>query len=132
MTEHKFTGEEIIKALERCGSSYQGDVAERCIECPLDKCGEANCFDTLLHDLSLDLIKRQKAEIEEKSKRLREVLPIVAELKAVAVKEFAEGLKTYYRHIDKTAGALIEYTIDAKVKEFLGGVIGAADSQDNA
>lgn len=59
MTEHKFTDEEVIRALER-------------------------------------------------------------KFKAEAVKEFAERLKTYYRNIDKTAGALINYTIDQKLKEFLG------------
>ena len=42
------------------------------------------------------------------------------------ITEFAEKLKKYYRHIDKTAGALIEYTIDQKVKEYLEG--GADDA----
>jgi hypothetical protein len=41
---------------------------------------------------ALDLINRQKAEIEEKSNKLREVLPIVAELKAEAITEFEERL----------------------------------------
>lgn len=45
---------------------------------------------------------------------------VIDKAKAEAVKEFAEYLKKYYRHIDKTAGALIEYTIDKKVKAFLG------------
>lgn len=44
----------------------------------------------------------------------------VEKAKAEAVKEFAEGLKTYYRNLDKSAGALIEYTIDQKLKEHLG------------
>ena len=46
--------------------------------------------------------------------------------KSEVITEFAEKLKKYYRHIDKTAGALIEYTIDQKVKEFLEG--GADDA----
>ena len=50
----------------------------------------------------------------------------IKEARAEAIKEFAEQLKKYYRHIDKTAGALIEYTIDQKVKEFLEG--GADDA----
>lgn len=45
---------------------------------------------------------------------------VIDKAKAEAVKEFAEYLKKYYCHIDKTAGALIEYTIDKKVKAFLG------------
>lgn len=64
MTEHKFTDEEIIRALEHCGSCYKGDVSERCMGCPLDDADDISCFDTLLHDLALDIIKRQKAEIE--------------------------------------------------------------------
>jgi hypothetical protein len=42
-------------------------------------------------------------------------------IKAEVVKEFAERLKTYYRNLDKTAGALIEYHIDEIVKEMLEG-----------
>lgn len=45
---------------------------------------------------------------------------VIDKAKAEAVKEFAERLKTYYRNLDKTAGALINYTIDQKLKEFLG------------
>ena len=36
----------------------------------------------------LDLVNRQKAEIEEKTERLRNILPIVAELKSEAIKEY--------------------------------------------
>lgn len=43
-------------------------------------------------DYIYELYFKQKAEIEDKSEKLRKVLPIVAELKAEAIKEFAEGL----------------------------------------
>ncbi len=35
-----------------------------------------------------------RKEVKEKSKKLREILPIVAELKAEAIKEFTERVKT--------------------------------------
>jgi hypothetical protein len=79
----------------------------------------------------LDLINRQKEEIENLTKDRYiitpdgrcELLPRtdINKIRAEAIKEFAEMLKKYYRHIDKTAGALIEYTINQKVKEFLEG-----------
>lgn len=40
--------------------------------------------------------------------------------RAEGAKEIANSIKTYYDHIDKTVGALINYTIDQKLKEFLG------------
>jgi hypothetical protein len=80
---------------------------------------------------ALDLINRQKAEIEDLQSRLaiavNDALNHTVErirestIRFVAVNEFAEYLEKYYRHIDKTAGALIEYTINQKVKEFLEG-----------
>lgn len=82
MTEHKFTDEEVIKALGR----------------------EVERLTNILNSYALQYgtVKDQHEVIDK------------------AIKEFAERLKTYYRNIDKTAGALIEYTIDQKLKEFLG------------
>lgn len=57
MTEHKFTDEEIIKALECCcKDNYEGD----CPKCPLQLNGNCN---VILAEHALDLINRQKAEI---------------------------------------------------------------------
>lgn len=42
-------------------------------------------------------------------------------VKAEAIKEFAERLKTYYRNLDRTAGGLVEYHIDVIAKEMLEG-----------
>jgi predicted transcriptional regulator len=108
MTEHKFTDEEIIMDLQNASEWFK------------EHGKNTNTAIIGICERAVDLINRQKAEIEDKSKRLRNVLPIVAELKAEAVKEFAEMLKKYYRHINKTAGALIEYTIDQKLKEYSG------------
>jgi hypothetical protein len=173
MTEHKFTDEEIIKALKSCKESA-------CLVCPYNVV-YAVCRDVMCGD-ALDLINRlksknadlqdgakceketnehlsneylvlmkecdsQKAEIErlrekqtedEKllNDRVIESVNAVSKahlkyenaleeqiktVKAEAVKEFAKYLKKYYRHIDKTVGALIEYHIDEIVKEMLEG-----------
>lgn len=143
MTEHKFTDEEIIRALNLCRTTKIVTVKSY-------KCEKNNEITTKEEEFFigdvLDLINRQNEKItiqqkiiDNRAKEIfrhdsfiRDLHKQIETVKAEAVKEFAEGLKTYYRHIDKTAGALIEYTIDTKVKEFLGGVIGAADSQDNA
>lgn len=114
MTEHKFTDEEIINSLNICANN--GD----CRECAINPHkGNYGYCTSLAINAALNLINRQREEIEV-------IKETTAEIRYEAIKEFAERLKKYYRHIDKTAGALIEYTIDQKVKEFLEG--GADDA----
>ena len=115
MTEHKFTDEEIIKALEWCSQ------LRLCVDCPLRAKGyfshSGNACRNALMKNALDLINHQREEIEV-------IKETTAEIRYEAVKEFAESIKTYYDHIDKTVGALINYTIDQKLKEFFGeGVV---------
>ena len=102
MTEHKFTDEEIIRALEHCVYTERGYKCRECVNV-------TGCKPWLLRE-ALDLINRQKAEIER-------LLQITQQPQAEAVKEFAERLKTYYRNLDRTAGGLVEYHIDQIVKE---------------
>ena len=110
MTEHKFTDGEIIRALERCIACNAIQIAN-CDGCSLENC-YPNCDDEI-EKMSLDLINRQREEIEV-------IKETTAEIRYEAVKEFADSIKTYYDHIDKTVGALINYTIDKKLEEFLG------------
>ena len=134
MTEHKFTDEDIILA-HRCCT----DIGMGCLDCPFRNNENAEGCASL-NKLGLDLINRQKAEIERlKDNFFGKISASAAvaiadlkekgeemerELKAEAVKEFANSIKTYYDHIDKTVGALINYTIDKKLEEFLGeGVV---------
>lgn len=90
------TDDEIIKALEYCGSGYGN-----CYSCPYDS---GSCITTegesLLLKSALDLINRQKADIEQLKKDLmmckleKEMMYQVAdEIKSVAIKDFAEQLK---------------------------------------
>ena len=88
------TDNEIIKAWECCKAEYN------CTICPL--LNDSYC-DITLATHSLDLINRQKAEIErleKDSKRLKKVqkqlddaMKMYSTIKAEAVKEFAERLR---------------------------------------
>lgn len=107
MTEHKFTDDEIIRALECCVSSTTN---EACDGCPLNTEEGCETHSHLLESLALDLINRQKAEIErlisrvsvlaeiEKDYALKygddfDVSIVKKQIKAEAIKEFAQRLK---------------------------------------
>ena len=116
MTDNKFTDEEVIKALELC---YDAQI--RCHKCSYRK--RLACMRCVQKD-ALDLINRQKAEIEKmrkvvnadlvitrrrsgKSAYANEIIRIKTDLiKAKAIKEFAERLTN--RIMDK-----IEASYDA-------------------
>ena len=72
-------------------------------------------------DEAADFINRQQAEIEEKSNRLREVLPIVAELKTEAIKEFAERLKAKAKVNNLGDSFVYTWEISNLVKEMTEG-----------
>ena len=86
------TDNEIIKALECCGNI----VDSTCKKCVYHETYNASCVVRLMRD-ALDLINRQKAEIEELQRRIvfwREDLNYQPEIeRAEAIKEFAERLK---------------------------------------
>lgn len=91
MTDKKFTDEEIIRNYEWC----IGCTSDRCRECTMDE--EGFCEEEL-QDLVLDLINRQKAEIEKLKgstivSNIMESQKIKREAKAEAYKEFAEKIK---------------------------------------
>lgn len=86
------TDNEIIKALECLQKENSSpDDRHKCyFMWKKETC--FNCHHTVAKE-ALDLINRLKAENEQKAKKLQEILPIVAELKSEAIKEFAERLK---------------------------------------
>lgn len=75
------TDTEIIEALECCKNPIP-----MCDGCPVGSGGM--CFD-LLKDYALDLINRQKAEID----RFADIGKMYSEVRAEAIKEFAERLR---------------------------------------
>lgn len=117
MTDHKFTDEEVIKALEVCVDNSS------CKECPINpNHGNYGYCTNLALTYALDLIKRQKAEIE----LLKEVTTNtintsiefgldkegqIKKAKAEAIKEFAERLKLY-AYMERTITGYQYHVVD--------------------
>lgn len=96
-------GAELDKEFAELQQKYDLAVAER----------EAN----------VKALMEKTAEVEEKSKKLREILPIVAELKTEAIKEFAERVKENRNRIFNTIYSDYHFgeIIDSLVKEITEG-----------
>ena len=78
MTERKFTDEEVIKALECCSK----DNVKDCDACPYeDMETKTYCVNELIKD-ALDLINRQKAEIDILIRKHDTLLDEIAEKQA--------------------------------------------------
>lgn len=111
MTDHKFTDNEIIKALNCCAE------AEYCATClATDSC---KGMDSLMEN-ALALINRQNAELED----LREIVfmdrsEAIKNLKAEAIKEFAQRLKKKmypYNGVDKKKYAINAYAVEQAIE----------------
>ena len=110
------TDNEIIKALECC-------ICNECDVCPLPSCD--GCVDLLLHN-ALSLINRQQAEIERLGVLVKEradvnfdkIATVVcrarADIKAQAIKEFADKLKS------RVKGVGVHSAIDCVEMEMVG------------
>ena len=117
------TDNEIIKALECC-IQVDGDV---CNVCPLyDK--ESGCLEIDLRKPALDLINRQKAEIENlkaDKKALINGQLTLQKMYGNAIKDFAERLKqsTYFMSDEEGFGCSVVFAeeIDNLVKELTEG-----------
>lgn len=114
MTEHKFTDDEIIRALECCSGNGN------CKDCPYDKTGCEFEKD------ALDLINRQKAEIErlrkyDEERDIRLHARLKENARAEAIKEFAERLKEQANRNDLIYYRVDDTDIDKLVKEMTEG-----------
>ena len=120
MTDKKFTDEEIIKALECC-STDRGD----CDKCALQKECKNTPFYTAAAKVALDLINRQKAEIERLkgsviTNNIMESQRIKREAKAEAYKEFAERLNYMRRSIARLPDFVFISDIAKLLEEMVG------------
>ena len=110
------TDEQIIKAFECC-VTY-----EFCTGCPLVD----NCLSSYsLLKLTLDLINRQKAEIERLENTIEDMsdrqITLVERTEAYAIKEFAEQVKmAFYYEFDELIPSIMADKIDNLVKEMVG------------
>ncbi len=125
------TDNEIIKALECCKDEGV------CTGCPLFEQKTAKCI-TRLNFYALDLINRQKAEIERLKEAnaglalglLHDVVnddpmlrkEITAVAKAEAIREFAERLKDMHKHNTTSVVSLVTLfgNINKMVEEMVG------------
>ena len=119
MTNKKYTNEDIISSLKIIATT------RNCNECRIRNCkwGTCNCAQ-ITANASLDLIKRQKSEIEwlRGSTIINNIMNsqrIKREAKAEAYKEFAERLKKETLS-DRGYDILQQGTIDNLLKEMVG------------
>lgn len=112
MTDKIFTDEEIIKGLECCK------------DCCCKQCDEEPDFQE-----AINLINRQKTEIERLNKKVEELSEVLSdtirirytEVKSEAYKEFAERLKSYLLLNKKGEMSVIAFeNIDNLLKEMAG------------
>lgn len=139
MTDKELTDEDVVEGLERCISTT---TDKACAGCPFNKQNLCNKDQWALERYALDLIKRQKSEIErlksandekfrqwdmlaEKTKTHYANLYNEAKdkLKAEAYKEFAEKLKDAampYLRGGKYYEIITTRCIDTLLKEMVG------------
>ncbi len=122
MTEHKYTDEEVIKALDHCRNGERGSKCSKCEYV-------TGCKHWLI-GLALDLINRQKAEIERLTIDMNAArLGMIAEherlktARTEAIKEFAEWLEALEEVVTSLKDgepitAVETYYIHEFVKEF--------------
>lgn len=113
------TDTEIIKALECC----QSEDADMCKICPFHSYTHSGCWYEM-HKDALDLINRQKAEIE-RLKGWQDLLKAEKHslIKAEAVKEFADKVLLYIPNIEgDTTIKCVEEAIKQTLKETVGDV----------
>ena len=106
------TDNEIVKALEYCFDNTNVD----CGKCVYNEC-DGNCVDGMIKD-ALDIINRQKAEIERLNKEVDRLSQLVLYHDgdvADAIKEFADRLKK----LEGRRGVPVA-SIDNLVKEMVG------------
>lgn len=124
MSDKKFTDEEIIKTLECCADSknYQ------CNKCPL----YADCEKASIAENALDLINRQKSEIEELKNYIHRCksgkeywVKCLLEKPHEAINEFAEKLKKKcYEDFEESDEMLAPYVTEDNIDEVLKEMVG--------
>lgn len=119
--DKNLTDAEIKKALECCMNGH-------CDDCPFRETREhCNNLDSLI----LDLINRQKAEIERLQEKLNtvkamvnETIPLVEQelktAKAEAYKEFAERVKIRFSGTLQCSGWLIQKVVEDIIEKMVG------------
>ena len=109
MTEHKYTDEEVIRVLECCSNLYCVDY------CPFKRIDHC---ESKMSIAALDLIKRQKAEIEElKEKNFENEKPLNDRV-VEAVNAVSEAHRKYERALEGQIKTIETAKAEA-IKEFV-------------
>lgn len=124
MIDKKYTDKDIISSLEVIATTCN------CNECKIrsGKWGTCNCSETTAN-AALDLINRQKAEIERLRgstivNNIMESQRIKREAKAEAVKEFTERLKNKIKTECNPYGApTFDYDTSIKILNFIDNLV---------
>lgn len=111
------TDNEIIKALECCK-----DSSMPCKDCPYAECdSKRGCVSEMCED-ALDLINRQKADIEKLRENNKAIMQTMADVHTEAIKEFAETVKKNHLMLFNNIYSHKDFVdaIDRLVKEMIG------------
>lgn len=113
------TDAEIIKALEVCVGIHND-----CEDCPLLEHSQATdeCMTELMSN-ALDLINRQKADIEKLKKGWKADVIETKNTKAEAIKEFAERLKEQAKNMEYKANTTRKTMPIVEVKDHVHWVL---------
>lgn len=109
MTDKKFTDEEIIEALDLC-TQQNGSIP--CYDCPCWNDDEQECKG-IDYTATLDLIKRQKAEIDSAKAKI-EICAEVIERQDAEIKRVKECPKCVYEY----DGEITEYCVQGSCPNF--------------
>lgn len=109
MTDKKFTDEEIIEALDLC-TQQNGSIP--CYDCPCWNDDEQECKG-IDYTATLNLIKRQKAEIENAKARIK-ICAEVIERQDAEIKRVKECPKCVYEY----DGEITEYCVQGPCSNF--------------
>lgn len=145
MTDNKYTDEEIMEALDIC---TQQNSSIPCCDCPCWNDDEQEC-EVIDDTVILDLINRQKAEIErlkaeieriqkarlkqaqflaEQKAQKYELINKLSRAKTEAYKELAEKLKKKcYEDFEETDEMLAPYVTEDNIDEVLKEMMGEKD-----
>ena len=132
MTNKKYIDEEIVKALECCISTA---TDEACVGCPFNKQKLCDKDRRALGRYALDLINRQKSEIDRQNTFIENQNELISKLALIcknarieAYKEFAKEMnKEISRTYDNNSGVLREHLEKHKEKpnfEFVAAIQG--------
>jgi hypothetical protein len=94
MTDHKFTDEEVIKALKHCASETS---SKACVGCPFDENGACIDSENAMAIYALSLINRQKEEIDA-MKIANEKMYAAAKEQEAEIERLEGALKAEERH----------------------------------